>query len=634
MPPFLTGLRARLFSLVLLTLLPMLALALYSDAQLSRNLLLLALAAALVAGIAWLDSEVFIVRPVRALVAATRRVSSGDLSARSGIPAGSGEIGQLAQAFDSMAATLEQRSLELNHTEQRYRTLLEQLPAIIWTVDHDLRLNAILGSRTSELGLTSSRFQGRTLNEIFQSDQLAPIEAHQRALAGESASYTLAVGEQMFSIQVEPLRDPGGQVIGAIGVASDTTETQRATAEAERRSHELALLNAVTVAAGGSLNAPRLLATLAEQLAEQMAVPAGAILVRDRATTQLIWEHTWGLAPAFARLAVASNQPPYSDVYSLSQPLLIEASAIPQLAALDSPVPTVWRSCMLVPLHIANRASALLLLLDQRPQAFDQAHQRFYSLFGNQIGAALRNAFLFDEVRAGRERLHLLSRRLVEVQESERREIARELHDEIGQTLTGLKLLLEIVQRLPSEQIAPNIEQARGLVNELMVRVRELSLDLRPAMLDDLGLVPALLWHIDRYTSQTQITVDFKHAGIDRRLPSEIETAAYRIIQEALTNIARYAETGTARVHIQLDHAVLQLTIEDHGRGFDPQAALAPANSSGLTGMHERASLLGGRLLIASTPSTGTKLLAELPLQGRLERRTKEQRDDDNSTGR
>ena len=145
------------------------------------------------------------------------------------------------------------------------------------------------------------------------------------------------------------------------------------------------------------------------------------------------------------------------------------------------------------------------------------------------------------------ERLKFLSRRLMEVQETERRNIALELHDEIGQVLTGLKLSLEIGTRLPSDEMVGSLNKARSLVNELMARVRKLSLDLRPAMLDDLGLLPALLWHFEHYTAQTQVKVDFKHSGLDkRRFGQEVETAAYRIVQEALTNVARHAQVQEA----------------------------------------------------------------------------------------
>ena len=217
------------------------------------------------------------------------------------------------------------------------------------------------------------------------------------------------------------------------------------------------------------------------------------------------------------------------------------------------------------------------------------------------------------------ERLKFLSRRLMEVQETERRNIALELHDEIGQVLTGLKLTLEMGARLPPEDLGNGLAEARVLVNELMARVRKLSLDLRPAMLDDLGLLPALLWHFEHYTAQTQVRVNFKHSGLEkRRFGPEVETAAYRMVQEALTNVARHAQVQEVTVRLSTHPRTLSIEIEDYGKGFDLESVLSASETSGLAGMRERAALLGGSLKIESHPGTGTRLTAELSIAGSL----------------
>ena len=218
-------------------------------------------------------------------------------------------------------------------------------------------------------------------------------------------------------------------------------------------------------------------------------------------------------------------------------------------------------------------------------------------------------------------RLQTLSRRLIEVQETERRYLARELHDEIGQFLTGLKLTLEKGWGLPADEVRPTLEQSQALVQELVERVRDLALRLRPSMLDDLGLVPALLWQVERYTAQTGVTVTFRHSGIDRRLAPEVETAAYRIVQEALTNVARHAKVKQVTVSLWADQKTLLIQVEDRGSGFQAEAALSSRTSSGLAGMNERAVLLGGQLRIESTPGEGTCVAAELPLGGSLKKR-------------
>ena len=214
---------------------------------------------------------------------------------------------------------------------------------------------------------------------------------------------------------------------------------------------------------------------------------------------------------------------------------------------------------------------------------------------------------LYEAERESRARLEALSRRLVALQEEERRSIARELHDEIGQLLTGLKLLIGGADPRAAQ---PELER---LVGELMQRVRNLSMDLRPVLLDDLGLVPALLWHIDRYSAQTRVRVDFRHEALARRLPSAIETAAYRIVQEALTNVARHSGAAEAMVVLRAESDCLSVLVEDAGAGFAVGRVLA-IGACGLTGMRERALLLGGRLEVESAPGTGTRVRAELPL--------------------
>ena len=227
----------------------------------------------------------------------------------------------------------------------------------------------------------------------------------------------------------------------------------------------------------------------------------------------------------------------------------------------------------------------------------------------------LRDAAVREAMAKRNQELQALSRRLVEVQEAERTHIARELHDEIGQNLTGLKLTLGAIPRLGEEGKERNLKLALELTTELMGQVRAMSLDLRPGMLDDLGLLPALQWHLDRYTTQTGVSVEFEEEGLrDRRFNRASETAAYRIVQEALTNVARYADIKAARVRVRVVRDKLHLSIVDQGTGFEPEIILAAGRSNGLAGMRERALLLGGTFGIQSSPGAGTRLMAELPL--------------------
>ena len=206
-------------------------------------------------------------------------------------------------------------------------------------------------------------------------------------------------------------------------------------------------------------------------------------------------------------------------------------------------------------------------------------------------------------------RLQALSNRLLRVQEEERHAIARELHDQVGQLLTGLRFQLEAAR---TDSTA--LSEALGVTDDLLRTVRELTLQLRPRMLDDLGLRPALEWHVDRFRKQTSIAVELDVALPDSRLPTVLEITVYRMVQEALTNIARHSGATAAVVTVVSDDRMLHVEISDRGRGFDTVAALARHNSIGLAGLAERVNLAGGQLELFSQAGQGTRIHAEFPL--------------------
>jgi PAS domain S-box-containing protein len=206
-----------------------------------------------------------------------------------------------------------------------------------------------------------------------------------------------------------------------------------------------------------------------------------------------------------------------------------------------------------------------------------------------------------------------LSQQLVDIQEQERRRIARELHDEIGQGLTALRLALEnmlVEHRLSDDS---RLKEALATTGDLVQGVRRIAFDLRPPMLDDLGLLSALLWLFDRRRAQTGVDVQFKHSGLNARLPPDVETAVFRICQEALTNVIRHAGVTQARVAVWVTEDSVVLRVEDQGRGFDTAATGKSGRGAGLLGMQERAALLGGTLTIDTALGAGSTITAELP---------------------
>jgi signal transduction histidine kinase len=256
------------------------------------------------------------------------------------------------------------------------------------------------------------------------------------------------------------------------------------------------------------------------------------------------------------------------------------------------------------------------------------AERQLLSLFGALSAGALHNARLLEQVRAGRKRLELLTHGLLESLERERRRIARELHDEIGQSLTAVHLNLQNL-RDPRD---PAVSQARlddslAQVERLLRQVRNMSLELRPSLLDDLGLAAALRWYLDRQSERAGLRIGFADGLGERRLTTELETTCFRVAQEAVNNVVRHAHAQNVQVSLNARGRVLELRVLDDGCGFDAGAALkraAGAASLGLLGMREWVMLVGGRFEIHSSPGHGSEIRAIFSLDGaraRLERR-------------
>ncbi len=242
-----------------------------------------------------------------------------------------------------------------------------------------------------------------------------------------------------------------------------------------------------------------------------------------------------------------------------------------------------------------------------------------------QLGLSIENARLNQEAQKREKMLGELLHQVVVAQEAERQRIARELHDATGQSLTAIALGLRGIEGLLANASPLVLEQIRELKSfgtNALGELRRLISDLRPPQLDDLGLVDALQWYAQAFEKRRSIRTRFVVEGQPVRLPSEYETVLFRIVQEALTNVAKHAQAGQATVKLQLHPAQIKITIVDDGRGFDPQTVLAAAGQPagwGLLGIRERALLLGGQYEIDSTPGGGTQISVTIPLVEALE---------------
>ena len=212
----------------------------------------------------------------------------------------------------------------------------------------------------------------------------------------------------------------------------------------------------------------------------------------------------------------------------------------------------------------------------------------------------------------------LRASQIIQAQEQERQRIARELHDETSQVLTSLLISLTLLEEsVETQETRERIADTRALAHSTLRAIRNLSIDLRPSALDDLGLLPALRWYVKEYQKKCSINVEFHATGFKERLPAEMETALYRIVQECLTNTAKHANANRVTITLKEETNRVYARITDDGQGFDYEALLKTPGQErglGLAGMNERAVLLDGTLNIHSTPERGTIIEVSIPL--------------------
>jgi PAS domain S-box-containing protein len=514
----------------------------------------------------------------------------------------------------------------LQASEERLRLITENIDEVFWMADVDL-------AHMSYVSPAYERTWGRTLQSLYQNprsfiDAIHP-EDRERVLAelvpeesGPPFDIEFRIIRPDGSIRWIwnrgfPVHEPAGHINRYVGLAQDITERKRAEQMQRRHERETTTINNILRAINTHLDVkaafPEVCAGL-QELARCAAVSLSLFDERQEWLSFAAGNTPWALLGAGpgTRLHV-TEWPGATDVLAGRPHIIRDLTTVLQFPIAEVNYVFGFRSVVNLPLCAGSNVIGLLNLFWREVDGCQSVEMGTLTQVANAVAIAVEKGRLFEQVRAGRERLRVLSQRLMEVQEAERRHLARELHDEIGQHLTGINLVLGTVDHLSAEGAVTRLKEVRALVDGLIARVRDVSLDLRPAMLDDFGVLPALSWLFDRYTAQTGIKVAFNHRALEQRFTAEQETAVYRIVQEALTNVARHAGVGSVNVEAWADGGILGVSVTDQGAGFDVDAELANGMTGGLAGLRERAMLLGGRLTIESKPGAGTRLIAELP---------------------
>ncbi|MBL8133636.1 MAG: PAS domain S-box protein [Anaerolineae bacterium] len=464
---------------------------------------------------------------------------------------------------------------ELHHSNQFLQTLVKSSPLGI-TVTNPAGIVQIWNSAMERIsGWTEAEAVGRFLPILRDQDRGQFEMLLKRLAAGETITGLEAErghrdGSTIYiSLSAGPLYDPNGAYVGIVGIVKEIGERIRAEAalrESEERFRQLA-----------------------ENIHE-------VFYLNDAQKQQILY-----ISPAYEQIWGQSRESLYQDPRSFVEPIHPEDR------------PAVFAS---FEEQRQGRPIDITYRLIHPDGKMRWVRSRAFPVIMD--GQLRRIAGIAEDITALREteaNLKRLAEQMADLQEAERREIAHELHDEIGQTLTGLSLSLEMLRRDHFADDSEEIAVIQEIVQGLMRRVREISLDLRPAMLDDLGLLPALRWLFRRYTERTGLHVQFQASGVERRFERRLETAIYRVIQEALTNAARHAGVQEVIVNLWANQRRIVALIEDHGRGFDVKKQRAEAMTAGLMGMRERTDRLGGQFLLDSTVGKGTQIIADFPLE-------------------
>jgi signal transduction histidine kinase/HAMP domain-containing protein len=274
-----------------------------------------------------------------------------------------------------------------------------------------------------------------------------------------------------------------------------------------------------------------------------------------------------------------------------------------------------------IPLVARDRVVGVLVVAANTARAFRDEEMQLLRSIGQQVGVAVDNAWLWDQVRRKEQRRGQLLERILSAQEKERRRIALELHDQTGSSLASLSVGLRVLEdSTPLPRAARNqLRDLKDQVSQIAGDLHRLALDLRPPTLDRLGLAEAIEQSVNDFARQHGLATDFQAIGLEtERLPADVETALYRIVQEALTNIARHAQASDVGVVLERRLDSVVVVIEDNGQGFEVAQALAADESHlGLFGMQEHATLVGGRWQVESAVGQGATIFVEVPIHGR-----------------
>jgi PAS domain S-box-containing protein len=412
-------------------------------------------------------------------------------------------------------------------------------------------------------------------------------------------------------------RDDDGRAVRMIGNHEDITERRRAETALKRHVTELRLLNEVGQQIVGELNLDAVLENATRLVQETFGYYQVVVLTVDQEQGDLVVRAKRG---GFARLIPDGYRQGLDEgiigwVASQGEAVLVDDVENDPRYLNRYPDQIRTRSELSVPIRLGGDVVGVLDVQSEYRDAFGRNDLLVIETVADQIAVAMRNARLYEAEREAREQLRQLTGYLQEAREDERTRIAREIHDEFGQMMTALKMDLSwLSKRLPDDR--PQLVQKADTMSDVIDRsfkvMRRISSELRPGMLDDLGLAAAVEWQAETFCERSDIVCRLHLDEAAERLNRELSTILFRIFQEALTNVARHAEATEVQIDLQIGPNEVVLIVADDGRGIAPDE-LSGSASLGLMGMRERARALDGELTVKGVPGHGTTVTASIP---------------------
>ncbi len=459
--------------------------------------------------------------------------------------------------------------------EDRLYMVLNSAPLILWAVDRDGIITLSRGKMLGPLGFKPGELVGRPIGPILV-DRPRFRGCVERALAGEDVSEQLEWGGYLFDSRFTPIRTPDGAIDGVIGVSVDISERMKAE---DRLRETNALLEEIFASANF------LIASLDRDF-RYIRVNDAYARSRGHTPEYYLGKNFFDLFPRMEYLPVLRG------VLETGEPVSVRDRPY-QSKEHPERDPTYWDIEVLPMRRGGPSVEGLILILVDR----------------SRRNHALR------ELEASRREMRSLASHLQDLREEERKTIAREVHDELGGFLTALKMDLSLLESglAPGGARPPALASAEDLVNQALSLARRIATDLRPRLLDDFGLVPAIEWQIAEFRRRARIRCDLETSPEGLGVGRDLALSIYRVLQESLTNVARHSGASRVKVRLTVDAEAVSLVVSDNGKGIEPARAEGPA-SFGLIGMRERAERFGGTVRVDGTPGKGTTIAVSIPL--------------------